>query len=1506
MRKYIKTILVSIIIFSITIVISNGVLKLQKETSIDTILAGENYSYLPVEAKDYIKQVYEETGEVILTEKNKEENVPYLNPSYVSYLTLSETEKEEVELTPVPYLVDYMDLGIASSEELPSSFDLRNVNGKNYITPLKNQSTLGLCWGFATVEQAESYLMLTDDKPYDSTTKTFSVRQIDYGTSYNGINDYINENGYRNLATGGNFYMSSLLMSNGLSLIDDNLMPYDLNKEKKELSEVLNYNNSLYELDSSIMMPRLTASVGTEQYENYIDIVNESVSKYGGAYVSTGSPTGSCGSKNVDGKYIIVDSGNCHNSINYGAHAMQIIGWDDNYEYSYCQNGSTHGNVNSSGNCDKGILTSGKGAWLIRNSWGNNTPYVYLAYESKGSDIAMITSLSNEKSWDNNYHKNMYQEGIAGKTSDTATFSKKINTLEKLEKVKFMTISSSGKYTVSIVSDKNTYKNIKTVTVDYPGIYTIDLSDSNIILEGESFEVTIASTNSTYLMTNTISAFTSNIEKEPVIDLEDIKVTTNKMRLYSEVKNIPSGTSLIYKLYNSKNEDVSKMALFTNNVVAENNVNTLVDFSDDLDSGKYRLDIIYDSKVIKSIVVTINKMQGLGTKENPYIITTPYQLSQIRDDLNAYYELGNDIDLSESTKAGGNLSLSANTCPEGFGWEAINGFSGSLDGKGHTIKGLRQENYLTCTVSGDRWKTWTNTGNGIFASTSGNVSIKNLVLENFDITCQGKNCSVLVSNYSNDLADKTEYTATFENIVVKNSKIKGVYNSANNNSSYIYTYGGGLFGYLDSSNGNINISNIYLDLDMDSSDLKNNSYLIYQLNANHANIENIQLSGNFSGTYSGLNSSGLLIGQVFKNVTIRNVLSTVISTNKEEYLLGDVWADNVTIDNVNMLKLSDKGLCYRDDSKLCDGSTNVNIYDKDTELLELINKDNYKSWDNFNNNWMMRIVDGIPRIPVLSIADFEYLSIPNIILSHELNKKISIYDYITPKFIDTKMISFKSNDESIVKIDDNGNILPQSTGNTTIHIESLYDGYIHDVPINVTYVPHYNIVFDANGGTGSMDSVEVVLDKDYQLPKNSFVKENFVLKEWNTEPDGTGKSYQDLGQVSPRKDKETLTLYAQWIGEERIVTFDANGGVVTPNKKVVRYGETYGDLPIPTRDGYAFNYWYTGSVVVDSTDKIRGYNLVASWRENAYNIIYDANGGTLKKNYSGISNLYVMSDTLIVTTVNYNSTQSIIENEYERLGYKFKEWNTKPDGSGITYTENQEINLSSVEKSTLKLYAVWEFDKGIITYHSNDGLNQVVTQDFPFNVDTRLIQNSFIRLGYKFKEWNTEADGTGISYKDEQIINSFKNINLYAIWEEDYDYRINKYQVDKTNNYISQIIVNTTVENFKKNIDLNTNYTVEVDYKMVNNNQVLYTGGKTKILKNQNSYAEFTNVVMGDINGDGVINSADLLKIRQHLLGSNILTNANFRAADINDDELINSADLLRVRQHLLGSKPIS
>ena len=1649
---------VFLISFSLLLVFTIFIAKDNFKSSgkIDKILKSEPYSYLSPEAKNYIKEVYENSGELILTEKNKKKGETYLNPQYAEYLSYSEEVKDKVEEIPVSMIIDYSSRDVAKDINVPSRYDLRNDNGNNYVTPVRDQGSLGICWTFATAGAAESYLLKTTNSSYTPSSQLFSERQIDYATSRNGIKDYKSE--YvsfikRSLGDGGNFYISTIALANGISLIDYNSFKEynDRDLQAMELSDVLSYNKSLYEVNSTINFPRSelresTSILTDEEIEtrnSYLKEVKQNIIENGAAYVRTFMES-SCSYVDSNLNNTVIDVYNC--SL-FDAHAMEIIGWDDDLEYSYCSDTKSHSSDIS--NCEN--VVSGKGVWILKNSWGDSLQYPYLTYDSLYTSINFIDEMENSqnKNWDNNY---ILGDGSENVKSNTYTLTDtKIKNDEIIKKVKFITENPETKYNVKIKKNDGTYSEFSK-TSNLPGLMTIDITED--ILINKNTEITIYSEKG---FIDKVSIFTSNINTLPNIDLskyDNMIINDKEIRLYSETKNIPSGTTIIYKVYNSNEQDVSDKVIFTNNIVAENNINTLASFSNNLDSDTYRIDAIYNSNIIGSTNIKITKMEGMGTEDNPYIITNSAHLYQIRDDLDAYYELGNDIDLTEDTREGGRYSLKSNICPQGFGWETINGFSGSLDGKGHTIKGLYQNNYLTCNEEKETWHERNNNGNGLFGTTKGNVTIKNLILEDFDINCQDGYCTALVAKYVgnmgdsgySDWSDETEYTATFENIAIKNSKINGVYNS---NSKGLY--GGGLFGYLESIYGNINISNIYLDINLTPKNITQTAYLASMLGTTRKiNIQNIRVLGDLQG--NGVNAILIyaLPGNNSIPINIKNVISTVTATNVKGSLLGDNYSSNLLIDGANLLNVENKPLCGGNG---CSDTSNVNIYDKNTQLVEFTKKENYNSWIGFNDNWDIKTIDGIQRMPVLKFMDFEYTNISNITLNQKLNKKVSIYDYLTPKIDAAKQLIYKSNDEKIVTMGNDGTIIPQSTGNTTIHVESLYDGYIKDVPISVTYIPHYTINFDGNGGNGTMNSIEVEAGKKFNLPKNEFTKEYYELKEWNTKEDGTGTSYMDLGEIPAMKDKESITLYAIWWGEERVVTFDANGGTVSPDRKVVRIRQNYGELPIPVREGYGFAGWFNlkeNNIYIDAFARFSGTELTARWISDAYTIIYDANGGTIKSEYinkgirlhsetiattygkngqdkavydyiyerdgytfkewntksdgTGVSytdgqtisaseniTLYAIweSTTGTITynsnygdnqtktqTFTFNTDTQLDKNTFARTGYIFKEWNTKIDGTGVSYSDGQTINVSKditlyaiwenvtgtitynsnygdnqtktqtftfntdtqLDKNTftrtgyifkewntkidgtgesytdgqtinrasnITLYAIWKNVTRTIVYNSNYGNNQTKTQTFTFNTDTQLDKNTFTRTGYKFKEWNTKVDGTGTSYTDKQTINRTESLILFAIWEESYDYVINNYEVDETNKYISKIMVNTEVNKFTANISLNYGYGIDVDTKTINNKKVLYTGGKTRITKELNLYREYTNVVIGDINGDGAINSADLLKIRQHLLGTNIFTGAYFLSSDINYDNTINSADLLRVRQHLLGTKPI-
>ena len=172
----------------------------------------------------------------------------------------------------------------------------------------------------------------------------------------------------------------------------------------------------------------------------------------------------------------------------------------------------------------------------------------------------------------------------------------------------------------------------------------------------------------------------------------------------------------------------------------------------------------------------------------------------------------------------------------------------------------------------------------------------------------------------------------------------------------------------------------------------------------------------------------------------------------------------------------------------------------------------------------------------------------------------------------------------------------------------------------------------------------------------------------------------------------------------------------------------------------------------------------------------------------------------------------------------------------------------------------------------------------------------YSEIGTYITKYKVYVNDNYVEYFGQKTLTIEENINNYVI---------NDYSVDEVNKYISKIMINTSETAFKNHFTLSDDYSVKVDVKELNGKKVLYTGGKTKIMKGSVVCDEYTNAVIGDINGDGLINSADLLKIRQHLLGINVLSGVHFLASDINYDSQINSADLLRMRQHLLGVKLI-
>ena len=110
--------------------------------------------------------------------------------------------------------------------------------------------------------------------------------------------------------------------------------------------------------------------------------------------------------------------------------------------------------------------------------------------------------------------------------------------------------------------------------------------------------------------------------------------------------------------------------------------------------------------------------------------------------------------------------------------------------------------------------------------------------------------------------------------------------------------------------------------------------------------------------------------------------------------------------------------------------------------------------------------------------------------------------------------------------------------------------------------------------------------------------------------------------------------------------------------------------------------------------------------------------------------------------------------------------------------------------------------------------------------------------------------------------------------------------------YLKGFNIGATISSLKAK-ELSVTYST--DTVIATGTKVTFNDGKT-----------YTAIVYGDLTGDGLVNSADLLRLRQYLLATKDLTGAYKEAADLTGDGQINSADLLKLRQYLLGQANIN
>lgn len=1059
-------------------------IKNLQNSKIEDVLKNKEYSYLPAKAKEYLKNVYEDTDEIVLTEKNKVNGEPYLNPGFVEYLELDDDEKNAVEIIPDSLVIDYEENLSYKNTNLPSSYDLRNVEGKNFVSTIKNQETLGICWAFASIENVETLLMKSAGQSYSDNFQSFSIRQMDYATSTDRfIKSYVdsstiscnpvescwyygwdNPNGSRKLSDGGNFFASSIIMANGLSLVDESVLPWNTETHTFWPQDIFDYEKSLYEVDSTIQMPIINEDTASQSLiDSYVNEVKNYIIQYGGPYVGTYSPKSTCGFNNVDGTKAIATDDCVNDSYNADqGHAMQIIGWDDNYEYSYCDTGTKHSSIND-GSCSNGTVVSGKGAWILRNSWGTDTEeesaykYVYLTFDSTRLSIGFVTNLSKmeNRNWDNNYHANPWVDsnisnGMVSVSEQTQNFDTHNTKNEKVEKLKFYTASKNGEYAVSIISKDNVYNVVDNFNTNEVGIYTIDLSDKNIILTDNEFSVKIESKNDSKFYNDSISVFTSNV-------IEDSYVVTYNDSTILDYDN-PLNVSLTDKI--GENDNFT-LTIYQKNLPS----NSIVDFkivklgeettsNKNINAYSPRRQIYLDKQVL---TFELNEYYYFNEAVGPYVFELLVN-GKVVDSI-PIVRSGTASYINESYSS---IKLHANNGTDYYETVSV---------KNETFHSFDNENISNENFFNDyhyivSWNTKAD-GTGI----SYPVDKKLLIMKDMDLYAQWSS-DVITGAMVNFKANDSFVTGSVDSVFVNlDSKIVMPDNNYSRDDYVFSKWRINITSYLaeDSYEGEQSRYNLsyYINYPV----YKENEFTVYAVWVSNDNTIEISFDANGgSGDMKAIN--------VEKTIWNGNLMDNKIKKNNFSKT-GYVFTGWNT-------KADGSGTSYADNSFI-KSDTNVKLYAQWQEAKK--RQITFYSNDEIMNSFIQETFDSIAT---------------------KLSPNTFKRDGYTFAGWNTK---------------ENGSGKSYSDGQ-----EVTLD---NDLVLYAQWkVEKYTLTFDANGGNGTMAQQSFTYDVFQNISSVLFNKEGYVFDSWNTKADGTGISYSNGQNISL---KDNLTLYAQWSVENPVV-----------------------------------------------------------------------------------------------------------------------------------------------------------------------------------------------------------------------------------------------------------------------------------------------------------------------------------------------------------------------------------
>ena len=234
---------------------------------------------------------------------------------------------------------------------------------------------------------------------------------------------------------------------------------------------------------------------------------------------------------------------------------------------------------------------------------------------------------------------------------------------------------------------------------------------------------------------------------------------------------------------------------------------------------------------------------------------------------------------------------------------------------------------------------------------------------------------------------------------------------------------------------------------------------------------------------------------------------------------------------------------------------------------------------------------------------------------------------------------------------------------------------------------------------------------------------------------------------------ETFTL--EQAPTDFTITFDPNGGTVSPTTRVVPIGaETFGGaFPMPRREGYRFLGWFTeieGGRRIVGTGTVHepyDFTLFARWERgvDSLTVTFDPTGGTVNPTYRVVRTGETFGGAFPMP---------------RKQDYVFLGWFTAPDGGGNRIMGTHVVNHTT----DFTLFAHWrQSDTITVTFNANGGTTteatRVVTPGATFGGAFRMP----VRDGYTFEGWFTAIEG-GKRVIGTQTVTQTHSFTLFARW----------------------------------------------------------------------------------------------------------------------------------------------